>query len=766
MVASTVTLAQAVELAAAAYQHGDWPEAERLCRLMLEAHPHYFDALYLLGIIAAQTGRTAEAAALLMQAVALDAAHADARNNLGVVLRALRRYPEALDSYERAIALEPAVAEPYANRGNALQDLKRYDAALTSQKRALALAPAYAEAWINRGNVLRDLRRLDDALASYERALALAPQHAGAHSKCGVVLTELKRYPEALASCECAIALAPDGADVYGHRGNVLREMRRYDAALASCGRALALDREFAEVHSAHGNALRDLRRDDEARVSFERSIALAPDHADAYVNCGNVLLDLRRQLEALERLQRALQIRPDYDYLYGAWLHTKQGICDWRGIESDLLHLTAQIGRGVKAANPFAVVTAIDSPGLQRTAADILAQDRYPPDDALPALLRYPRRAKISIGYYSADFHDHATSYLMAGLFEAHDRSRFEIIGFSFGAETQGPMRQRLSAAIDEFMDVRALSDQEVAKLSRERAIDIAVDLKGYTQHGRPGIFAERAAPIQVNYLGYPGTMAAPYMDYLIADPVLIPEESRWHYAEKIVYLPHSYQVNDSQRVIAEVAFRREQLGLPPTGFVYCCFNNDYKIAPAVFDSWMRILDSVEGSVLWLLEDNAGAAFNLRREAELRGIAGGRLVFAGRMTQAEHLARHRLADLFLDTLPCNAHTTASDALWAGLPVLTCVGQSFAARVAASLLNAISLPELIVSTAQQYVARAIELATHPRRLQDIRTKLAANRLTAPLFDTRLYAQHIEAAYAQIYERYHAGLPPDHIHVAA
>jgi predicted O-linked N-acetylglucosamine transferase (SPINDLY family) len=324
--------------------------------------------------------------------------------------------------------------------------------------------------------------------------------------------------------------------------------------------------------------------------------------------------------------------------------------------------------------------------------------------------------------------------------------------------------MSQRLAASLDQFIDVRGMSDREVAKLSREMGIDIAVDLNGFIEYSRTGIFAERAAPIQVNYLGYPGTMGADYIDYIIADKTIIPEKSQAYYTEKVVYLPNSYQVNDSKRKISERRFTKQEVGLPDNAFVFCCFNNNYKILPATFDSWIRILKAVNGSRLWLPENNSTAVWNLRREAEARGVEGDRLVFAKRLLLDEHLARHRLADLFIDTLPYSAHTTASDALWAGLPVLTCMGESFASRVAGSLLNAIDLSELITSTPEDYEAKAIELAMHPETLNALKAKLERNRLTTPLFDGKLFGKHIEAAYEAMYERYRAGLPIEVIEV--
>jgi predicted O-linked N-acetylglucosamine transferase (SPINDLY family) len=351
-----------------------------------------------------------------------------------------------------------------------------------------------------------------------------------------------------------------------------------------------------------------------------------------------------------------------------------------------------------------------------------------------------------------------------MAELFERHDRSRFEILGFSFGPQKVDEMSKRISSAMDQFIDLRSMTDREAAELSRKLEVDIAVDLKGFTEDNRAGIFAQRTAPIQVSYIGYPGTMGADYMDYLIADPTLIPEASQQYYSEKIVYLPDSYQVNDSQRAISAKPCARVDEGLPESAFVFCCFNKTYKISPSVFDIWMRILSRVEGSVLWLLQENPWAVDNLRKEALRRGIDPTRLIFAKSLPVDEHLARQRLADLVLDTLPYNAHTTASDALWAGLPVLTRTGETFASRVAASLLRAVGLPELITTTESEFEELAVALAHNPERLHALRQRLQQNHLTAPLFDCQTYTRHLESAYSAIYERYHAGLPPDHIHI--
>src|ERR1700678_4535860 len=760
-----VAISHAMQHATVAYTGGKWAEAERVCRRILAARGDCFEALSLLGVIAAQTRRAEEAARLLGRAVAANQHAATAHNNYGNVLKDLRRFEDALDSYERALKLDPGYADVCNNRGDTLQQLGRFEEALDSFEHAVKLKPDYAEAYYNRGNTLLELKRFEAALDSYERALKLKPSFAEAYNNRGNTLRELMRFEDALDSYERAVKLNAGYAEAYNNRGNTLQELGRPEAALDSFERALKLKPGFPEAHCNRGNTLRELRRFEDALDSFERALKLKPDYAEAYKNRGNTLRALGRFEEALESYERARNLRPDLDWLYGAWLLFRRHRCEWKEIDPHVGYLIGKIKQQRKATRPFALLALTDSLAIQRQAAQILVDARYPEAPSRPPLKRRAGN-RLRIGYYSADYQDHATAYLMAELFERHDRGRFELVGISYGPDNRDEMRIRLSAAFDHFVDVRTKTDSEVAALSRDLGIDIAVDLKGFTEEARTGIFSRRAAPIQVNYLGYPGTMAAPYMDYIVADPILIAPESRRHYAEKIVYLPNSYQVNDRKRRISDMEFTRAELGLPPTGFVFCCFNNNFKITPYTFNGWMRILKQVEGSVLWLLEDNETAANNLRREAEARGVEPARLVFARRMPLPEHLARHRAADLFIDTLPYNAHTTASDALWAGLPVLTCVGESFAARVAASLLNAVGLPELITATQEQYEAMAVTLAGNAIRLAELKEKLSRNRLTTPLFDTVRFTKHLEDAYTQMYQRYQAGLSPEHIYVDA
>ena len=732
---TTSSLGATLQAAANAYDAGDWATAERLCRQVLADGREHFEALNLLGIIQAQTQHLQEAAALLARAAALRPDNATVHNNYANVLRDLGRPREALAAYDRAVALAPRYAEAFNNRGAALQALARFDAALASYDRALALRPDHADAHYNRGVTLQGLGRLEEALQSYARALQVSPSLADAHYNRGVVLHQLRRAAEALASYDQALQIA---------------------ASAAACNN--------------RGNVLLELGRTREALQSYEQALQLDPTLADAHHNRGSVLQMLKRPEEALVSLTRALELNADLPWLFGTWLHARLQLCEWRQLEAAVAELTARIMQGRKATQPFVVLAVNDAPAVQRRAAEICAHDSAPARAAAPPLQRAAQPV-IRVGYYSADFRNHAMAQLMAGVFELHDRRRFELTAFSFGPDRDDEMTGRLRGSFHGFHDVRSRSDREVAEGSRELRIDIAVDLMGFTHHARPGIFAQRAAPLQVSYLGYAGTTGSPYIDYLVADRIVIPPQTRPCYAEQVIYLPNSYfptsyLFNERQRLALQRDAARAPLGLPGTAFVFCCFNSLYKITPVTFASWMRILAAVPDSVLWLLSDSATAMRNLRFAAERCGVSGTRLIFAPPLPLAEHLPRYRVADLFLDTLPCGAHTTASDALWMGVAVVTLAGESLAARVAASLLTAIGLPELITATRADYEALAIALARERERLAALGRRLAANRLTTPLFDTQLLTRHLELGYEQIYRRHHLGLAPADVLVPA
>jgi predicted O-linked N-acetylglucosamine transferase (SPINDLY family) len=757
--AKTAVAPEAMRHAVVFFQGGNFAEAERLCRVVLETKYHHFEALYLLGLMAVQQGRSEEAEKLLRQALKINPASAEAHANLGDALGARGHLTEAVASYDRALTIKPAFAEALASRGVALQQLGRHDEALASCDRALEIRPGFAEALNSRGTALATLKRYAEALASYDQALAIMPAFVEALNNRGGALKDLERFDEALASYDRALAIKPDFAMSHYNRGTALSALRRHEEALASYDRVLAINRDFAEALNNRGGALSALGRHEEALPVYDRALALKPALAEALQNRGAALASLGRYEAAIKDLERAFNLNAAFPFARGMLLHARMHCCDWRTFEVESTRVIAEVHAGRQGAEPFTILGISDSPQDQLRCAQTWVRELFPvaPTAAWTGA-RY-RHDRVRVAYVSCDFREHPLGHLMAALFEQHDRKRFETIAVSLGPDDHSAMGARLRAAFDRFIDVQPYSDREVAKLLREMEVDIAVDRNGFTTGARPGIFALRPAPIQVSYPGFPGTTGTDYIDYLIADEVVVSRDQQAWYTEKVVYLPDSYQANDSQRRIAERTPARSDVGLPDRGFVFCSFNNNYKITPPMFDVWMLLLRQVEGSVLWLLEGNATTQSNLRSEALARRVDPNRLVFAPRIAHEDHLARQRLADLFLDTLPCNAHTTASDALWAGLPVLTCLGTTFAGRVAASLLRAVGLPELVTPSIGEYRTLALQLARDPLRLGEFRQTLARNRETWPLFDTDRYRRHIEAAYLEMQERQQRGELP-------
>lgn len=562
---------------------------------------------------------------------------------------------------------------------------------------------------------------MDRAATSFGTAFTRDPNFAPAYNGLGLVLMTLGAMPEALERYDTAIRIAPEYTSPYINRAIVLRALGKPEDALAS----------------------------------VDRAIVLAPDNPNAHSNRASILTELNRPAAAVASYDRTLEINPSYRHARGLRLLNKLHICDWTNIAADLTDLAARIDRGEHASPPWPLILLLDRPDCQRKMAEAFIASDVRENPSLGPLPKRPRPERIKLGYYSWDFYRHATAHLIAELFERHDRAKFEVTAFSWGPQTDDDMQKRLKVGVDHFIDVADKDPAAIAHMSREREIDIAIDLKGITLGHRLGIFSYRAAPIQVHYLGYPHTTGAPYIDYFIADDTIIPETHRQFYTEQVVALPNCYQVNDSHRKASNSTFTRADLDLPNEGFVFCALNNNFKILPPAFDSWMRILTAVPGSVLWLLDDLDIVKTNLRKEARARGVDPERLVFAPRVKSEEHLARLKSAGLFLDAWPCNAHTTASDALWVGLPVLTFPGNTFTSRVASSLVKAVGMPELIMSSQAEYEATAIALATDPPRLQALKDKLIANRATAPLFDTETFTRSFEAALLKMVDTYYA-----------
>jgi protein O-GlcNAc transferase len=699
-----------------------------------------------------------DALAAYGKALALEPDLAAAWLGRGNVFAKLARCDDAMAAYDKASALDPGLAGAWLGRGNVLRELKRYNDASAAYDKALALDAELAEAWLGRGNVLGDNNDYEDALAAYAKALALKPDFAGAWLGRGNVDIKLKQYADATAALDKALALAPDLAEAWLGRGNVACALKRYDEALIAYDRALALKPDLAEAWLGRGSVFYGMWYHDKALDAYDKVLLLKPDLADAWVARGDILSEFKRYDEAFAAYDRAVALQPDLDCAFGARLFAKLYLCDWTNLQAETAQLSAMIRERMPASTPFSLFAISPSAADQLQCARRQAQDR----PAFPPLWRGEvySHDRIRVAYMSADFHEHPVAYLTGGLFEHHDRSRFEITALSFGPDQASPTRDRIKGAFERFIDVEQRSDDDIADIVRRLEIDIMIDLMGLTSHNRLGVLARRPAPIQVNYLGYSGTTGESCIDYILADPTVIPEDQCALYSERVVWLPDCYLVNDDRRAISERMPTRRECGLPEDGFVFCCFNNTYKLAPETFEIWMRLLRAVPDSVLWLSEANATAQANLRGEAERCGVSAQRLIFAARMPGvADHLARQRQADLFLDTLPYNAHTTACDALWAGVPVLTCLGTTFAGRVAASLLKAVGLDELITPSLQDYEALALKLAQDPSSQTAIRDRLARNRNSFPLFNTGRSTRHIEAAYATMWQRYQSGETP-------
>ena len=685
----------------------------------------------------------------------------EALYHLGIILLEKKSYLDAINAFNNSMAKGGDYFEALFFLGTAHAFLEEFEKALLAYKKCLKQKNNSAELFYNLAKVLEELESPNEAIEHYDQAITLNPNFLEAYLNKGSILLELKKFDEALLQFNTALNIKPDSAEAWFGLGNSQYFHRYFESANISFEKAIQYNPENAEYWSNKGRNLIRLKRDNEAIYCFDKALSLNPELAEIWINKSFALQHLKDFDYSLTCYQNALKINPELKFSDGDFIYFyKMQMCDWSDFNYFKNTFENQIvldNRDViGASGPFPLLALSESSAIHKRAAEIYALSEFPENLDLGHLIKSPINKRIRIGYFSADFRNHAVATLIAGLFENHDKSKFELFAFSF-INVNDEMRGRLLKSFDHFIDVETKTDLEIAKLARISLIDIAIDLTGFTNGGRTGIFSYRAAPIQINYLGYPGTLGSKYYDYIIADEVVIPFESKSFYSEHIIYLPNSYQANDRLRIISDKNFTRMDFNLPQNSFIYCCFNNSHKILPATFASWMRILNSVENSVLWLLEDNLSAKNNLLMEAEKSKIDPCRIIFAERIPASDHLARHHLADLFLDTFPYNAHTTASDALWAGLPVLTRTGESFASRVAASLLYSICLPELVTDTAEKYEALAIELGQNLGLLNTLKKKVANNRLTTPLFDIVLFTKNLESAYFQVYENYQKDL---------
>lgn len=723
--------ARALAQARAHHRAGRLDEAERLYARVLEADPGHVDALYAHGVLAFQQGQFAEAAERFRKAADLRPGFGRAHNHAGLALKRLGRTEEALAAFREAIDTDPDDAQAHANVGSVLQDLGRPDEAEAAYREALHIRPDLVEAHNNLGTLLREQGRLEEALAAYLAAARLAP---------GVAM-------------------------VHGNLGNVLRDLRRTDDAVAAFREALRLAPGDARTHNTLGATLKDAGRLDEAAAALRKALELDPGLAAAHRNLAGILGVAGRTADAVAAWEKAVALEPDNTHSLATLMAERYTICAWEEMDDLWNRLYALLDAGT-AMPPVSFLAPETTPAQQLACARVYAAERF--GHIRPLLPPSPHKVRtdgrITVGYLSADFGEHPVGRLVAGVFEHHERSRFRVLGYALGDPYPGPMRTRLERAFDRFEDLGGLDGQRAAERIRADGVDILVDLTGYTAHGRTDIPARRPAPVQVSYLGYLGTMGADFIDYVVVDPFVVPPDRQPFFTERLVHLPECYQV------AADVAPApdgpdRAACRLPEGAVVLCSFNSSFKVRPAVFDVWMRVLARVPDSVLWLAARHPPTVENLRAEARARGVDPARLVFADPMPYERYLTLYRHADLFLDTVPYNAGATAVDALGQGCPVVTCSGETFISRMAGSQLTAAGLPELVAGSLPEYEALALHLASDPDARAAVRTKLAAARTTAPLFDRPRFTRHLEAAYEAMWRRHLSGKPPAPITVA-
>jgi predicted O-linked N-acetylglucosamine transferase (SPINDLY family) len=685
------------------HQDGDLLSAKKAYEQVLLGDSEDFEALQLLGALMSQLGEHGQAIPLIEKSLKIQPNNSVANYNLANARKALGQFESAAQAYVAAIELQPQYAQAYNNLGVTYLETQRLSDAVTNLEKAIEIKSDYIAAYYNLGNAYKQLGEFQHSVRCYQKVIQLSPKNAQALNNLGAINFSLGQLEDAI---EC-----------------------------------------------------------------FDRAINIDSNDPSLHANKAAALVAMGKLDEGLQSYLAAYNIDPKHEFLLGSVLHIQMKFCDWKNFDQLLSKIVEGISENEKVCPAFPLLSLIDDPGLQLNTTRIYRETKVPSYDCQIGgkdnlIIEIGKaKNKIRVGYYSSDFVGHATAHLIGGIFKSHDLNQFEIYIFNTGSHFEQLKSKSQPLNHTYLIDAHSMSDEQITNLSRQLEIDIAVDLNGYTQGGRMGVFAKRAAPLQLSFLGYPGTSACGFMDYVVADKVVIPKEAQKYFSEKVIYMPSCYQINDSARSIAAYSFNRQECGLPEDGFVYCCFNNSYKILPETFSVWTRILQQVKGSVLWLLHDNVQAESNLRKRALLHGIDDSRLIFAKRIRPDLHLARHRLADLFLDTSPYNAHTTASDALWAGLPVLTLIGKSFASRVAASLLASLDLQELITLSFHDYELLAVELSRNPKKLENLKLKLLAKASTSEVFDTHSYAKNLEHAFRVIHKRSQLGMQPDHIEVS-
>ncbi len=765
------------------HNEGKLQEAAALYEEVLQTIPNHADSLHLSGLILYRHRQYDKAIERIEKAIQISPNTPMYYSNLSAVFYESRRYEDVITCCKKALEMNPAVTDAYGNMGLALKQLGRFEEAISCYDKTLQANPNHPESWFNKAIALQVLGKTQDALQCYDKAIAIKPAYPEAHFNQGNAFLALNRNEEALACYNKALEQRPDYVEAYVNQGVIFQKLNKFDEAADSYRKAIAIRDNYMSAYINLGMVLKLQKKYQEAVSCYEKAVQLAPDNAANHYELGDSWLSLGDIDKALPCFQNAIGLNPDYERAYNEMMLKLQYSCSWGKMDDIARHLDAVTQKSLVAGkrpdeSPFMSITRktdiADNFEVAKAWASYFKPQPLPETERGDSAGNFPpfpfreggrgvRSQKIRIGYLSNDFRHHPVAHLMMGLFSLHDRQSFEVFCYSYGKDDGTDYRKRAMTQSDHFADLRDMSHEESAKRIYADNIDILIDLMGYTTESRMEICAMRPAPIQITYLGFPGTSGADFFDYIITDKIITPDKHLRYYSECPIYMPHTYQINDIHR-FAEPRPQKAALGLPENAFVFCSFNQPFKIEPTIFDAWMRILRRVPNSVLWLILWNQKTSENLWREAAARGVAPERLIFAKRVSKEEHLARHVLADAVLDTRIYNGHTTTSDALWAGVPVITICGDHFASRVSASLLTAVGMPELITHSIEEYESLALQLASRPDKLNILRQKLSELRLTSPLFDTPRFTRNLEKAYKQIWHRHLSGQKPSPVEI--
>ena len=735
----------------------DFESAYVILRKAEKDFPNEFPLINLLAQIELRKKNLSDGINLLKKSLKINAKQPLVLVDLGIALSLNNKLDEALIFFDKSIALDPTYLKAYIRKAITLKQLNRLSESIECYQKIIDLSPNDIDAYINKAELLNFEGKLEDSLYFYQQAIKIDIDNADLYITCGVLLKNLGRVDEALIAYKKVLEINPEHPKVYKHMGYIFKESKKYDQAYFCLNKAIQIHPDY-ELYCNLGQLCFEMGKNKEGLTYYNQANIFDSHKAEAYVLKAYAQIQEGELDQAILSFENALEVEKDYKYAFGECFHTKNIICNWNNFDHDLKFINKSIKEKKHVAVPLASCAFSGDPAIQKLAAELFVEDRFPFNNSLGPIKKYPKNKKIKIGYFSGDLSDHPVAYLVNELFEKHDKSKFKLFCFSLTKKMDSEIRTRIEKSFDEFIHVENFSDQDIANMARDKNIDIAIDLGGHTKNSRPGIFAMRAAPIQINFLGYPGTTGADYIDYNIADKFVIPNELQQHYSEKIIYLPNCYQPNESHIGPSKRIFSRKTEGLPKSAFVFCCFNNSWKITPEIFKLWIRLLSVIDGSVLWFPGFSELTIKNLRNECKKLGMNQERLIFSSKEPfREDHHAKIRLADIFLDCFPYGAQSTASDFLRAGIPVVTLKGTSFSNRVASSILNNLDLSELITSSEKDYETLAIKLAKNPEYLKKIKDKLILNVTSSPVYDIGEYAKNIESGYIQAYDRFHEGL---------